>query len=539
MADTPRMPDIPDAVAAPRRRGSFSLVWMIPLIAALIGGWIAIKAVLERGPTVTMTFKTAEGLEAGNTKIKYKNVDIGEVKSITLSEDRSRVIVTAQFTKQAEGFLVADTRFWVVRPRVAGGSVSGLGTLLSGSYIGVDVGKSQEKQREFTGLEVPPVFTADAPGRQYVLHSENLGSLDIGAPIYFRRLQVGRVTSYTLDKDGNGVTFNIFVNSPYDQYIDPNTRFWHASGIDVTVDANGVKVNTEGLVSIVLGGIAFQTPDDGVSLPRAEPNTSFKLFHNQAQAMKNPDTVVEPYVMMFKGSVRGLAVGAPLDFHGIVIGEVTGIKVDFDPVKKEVLMAVEANLYLERLRARSRNPNKPFNGKELLERLVERGFRAQLKSGSLLTGQLFVSLDFFPHAPKTKIDWSKKPPEFPTTPGSLEELQVTLSNLANKLDKVEFDKIGSGIQETLAGVQVTLKNADSLINRLDKEIAPEAQAAIADARRAITSVESMLAPDAPMRQDAQAAMREIARAAQAFRLLADYLERHPEALISGKKEDEK
>jgi paraquat-inducible protein B len=540
MADTPQLPDIPEAIAVGKSRWSLSLVWVIPLVAAIIGGWLAVKTVMERGPTITINFKTAEGLEAGTTKIKYKNVDIGEVKTITLSEDRSRVVVTAQFTKQAESVLVDDTRFWVVRPRVAGGSVSGLGTLLSGSYIGVDVGKSATAQRDFIGLEVPPVFTADAPGRQYVLKSDTLGSLDIGAPIYFRRLQVGRVTSYDLDKDGNGVTFKIFINSPYDQYVDPNTRFWHASGLDVTLDANGVKVNTEGLVAIVLGGIAFQSPDDGVVLPPAAPNTTFNLFPNRAKAMKNPDTSVENYVMVFKGSVRGLTIGAPLDFRGVVIGEVTAINIDFDPVKKDILMAVSANLYPERLSSRYRKPTaKPASQKEMLDRFVERGFRAQLKTGSLLTGQLYVALDFFPKAAKAKIDWTKNPPELPTQPGSLEELQVTLSNLAQKLDKVDVDGIAAGVQQTLTGVQETLKHADSLIQRLDAEIAPEARATLEETRRTLTTVERALATDAPLQQNANDAMREVGRAAQAVRILVDYLERHPEALICGKKEDGK
>lgn len=540
MADTPQLPDLPDAVAVGKSRWSLSLVWVIPLVAALIGGWLAVKTVLERGPTITITFKTAEGLEAGTTKIKYKNVDVGEVKTITLSEDRSRVIVTAQFSKQAESILVDDSRFWVVRARVAGGSVSGLGTLLSGSYIGVDVGKSAIRQRNFTGLEVPPVFTADVPGRQYVLHSDALGSLDIGAPIYFRRLQVGRVTSYELDKDGNGITFSIFINSPYDKYVGPNTRFWHASGLDVTLDANGVKVNTEGLVSILLGGIAFQSPDEGAVLPPAEPNAQFNLFQNRALAMKNPDTTVENYALLFKGSVRGLTVGAPLDFRGVVIGEVTAINIDFDPVKKEILMAVSANLYPERLSSRYRKPTaKPANQKEMLDRFVERGFRAQLRTGSLLTGQLYVALDFFPNAPKAKIDWTKKPPELPTQAGSLEELQVTLSNLARKLDKVDVDGIAAGVQLTLTGVQDTLKHADSLITRLDAEIAPEARATLEETRRTLTTVERALATDAPLQQNTNDAMREVARAAQAFRILVDYLERHPEALIGGKKEDAK
>jgi len=284
MADAPRDFDLPEAVAASKRRWSLSIVWAIPIVAALAGGWLAFKAISEQGPTITITFKTAEGLEAGKTKIKYKNVDVGEVKQIALSRDASEVVVTAEVVKGATPYLVEDTRFWVVRPRIGAGGVSGLGTLFSGVYIGADIGKSSQARRKFTGLEVPPVFTSDVPGRQFVLRGHDLGSLDQGDGVYFRRVQVGQVTAAELDKDGNGVTVKIFVNAPYDQYVTTNTRFWHASGIDLSLDTSGFKVHTQSLAAIILGGIAFQTPPGiAVSAP-AEADAVFTLFSDRAQA---------------------------------------------------------------------------------------------------------------------------------------------------------------------------------------------------------------------------------------------------------------
>ncbi len=235
MNDAPTGPDIseiPEAVAAPKRRWSIQLVWIIPIIAAIIGGTIAVRAILERGRTITISFKTGEGLEAGKTKIKYKDVDIGKVENIEIAKDRSHVIVTARVGRESKGFLMDDTRFWVVRPRIYGGYVSGLGTLMGGTYIGVDVGKSGKSAYEFKGLEVPPVVTSEEQGTTYYLHASDLGSLNISSPIYFRRLQVGQVAAYDLDKDGSGVTFTIFINSPYDRFVRAKLPFWHASGID-------------------------------------------------------------------------------------------------------------------------------------------------------------------------------------------------------------------------------------------------------------------------------------------------------------------
>src|SRR5262245_63583414 len=285
----PNLPDLPEAVAAPPRRWTPQLIWIIPFVAVVVGAWLAAKAILERGPTVTISFLTAEGLEAGKTKIKYKDVDIGIVKTIALSEDHTRVVATAELVKSAAGFLVEDTRLWVVRPRIVGGQVTGLGTLLSGSYVAVDPGKSTNPRQEFTGLEAAPIVTSDAPGRQFILKAADLGSLAVGVPVYFRRLQVGEVIAVELDKDGAGITCLIFVRAPYDQYVTTNTRFWHASGFDVSLDATGFRVQTQSLISILVGGIAFQaSPDGGVALA-ADVYAALKLFATRDEAMKAPE----------------------------------------------------------------------------------------------------------------------------------------------------------------------------------------------------------------------------------------------------------
>ena len=544
MAETPPGPDaIPEAVAAAPSRSTLSLIWLIPLVVALIGAWLAAQAILERGPTITIRFKSAEGLEAGKTKIKYKNVDIGEVKTIGLSEDRSAVIVTAQLTKQAESFLVEDTRFWIVRPRIAGGSVSGLTTLLSGAYIGVDAGKSTTDMDHFRGLETPPVVTRDLPGRQFILHGDDLGSLDIGSPVFFRRVEVGQVVAFELDKDGKGVTLKVFVNAPYDKYVTEGTRFWHASGIDVTLDPNGIRVNTESLASLIVGGIAFQAgPGAGRDEP-AQPDRVFRLSADREQAMKVPDTVATNYVMVFRESARGLSPGAPVDFRGVVVGEVVSVDVDFDRDAKEFTIAVEIRLYRERLRTKYRNNAKRLSPdpKEILGVMIDHGLRGQLRTGNLLTQQLYIALDFFRDAPKAKMDWSKTPLELPTVPGSLEELQNALARIVKKLDKVPFDGIAADLRHTIQNLDATLKRTDTLLAGIDKDLVPEARATLEAARKALNTADRTLSglgvdQGAPLAQDAREALGELTRAAQSLRTLADYLERHPEALIRGKKE---
>lgn len=539
MAETPHRPEpseFPEAVAAPKSRRTVQLVWLIPLVAALVGGWLAVKSLLDRGPVITISFKTAEGLEAGKTKIKYKDVEIGLVNSVALAPDLSGIIVTAELNKYFAPRLVEDTRFWVARARISGGSVSGLSTLLGGAYIGVDIGKSTEERRDFVGLEAQPVFTTDAPGREFVLRSDDKGSLDIGSPVFFRRLQVGQIAAYELNKDGGGVTMKVFVNAPYDKYVTANTRFWEASGFDVKLDANGIEINTQSLVSIAIGGIAFQTPAASKLLPPATPGTAFELFGTRTEAMKHPDAIVDTYTMLFNESLRGLAPGAPVDFRGITVGEVASISTQFDPATLAIGLPVEIRFYPERFSGREQTGPKAgrvvADTRRTADKLIARGLRAQLRTGNLLTGQLYIAFDFFPNAPKARMDWAKDPPVFPTVPGAAEDLKTSIDSIVKKLDKVDFEGIGGNLQQTL---QATTK----LMNRLDTELGPEARAVMQDARSALVAIERAAEAKSPLQQDTRDAMREIARAAKAFRELSDYLEKHPEALIRGKTEDAK
>lgn len=550
MADRPHEPDaqdLPEAVAVPKRRFTPQLIWIIPIVAVLVGGWLAAKAVLERGPAITITFKTAEGLEAGKTKIKYKDVEIGVVKTITLSPNRKGIVVTAELSKQSEEFLREDTRFFVVRPRITSGGVSGLGTLLSGGYIGMDIGKSRETRRDFVGLEVAPIVTGEEPGRQFVLRADDLGSHDVGTPIYFRRVPVGQVVATALDKDGKGVTFTIFIGAPYDQYVTKNTRFWNASGIDVSLDATGIQVRTESVVSILVGGIAFQVEPDSSPEPPADANTLFTLFPDRTQAFKRPDTVVDTYLLVFDGSVRGLSVGAPLDFRGVTIGEVVRIGVSIDPKTLTFHMPVEVKIFPRRLAARhfTGGTLPPAESEDVrrgrMKQLVDHGLRAQLRSGNLLTGQLYVALEFFRDAPKATIDLAKRPPEIPTIPGTFEELQETLTGIVKKLDKLQIEEIGADARKALASLDDMLKGVDVFLKRVDADLVPDLRRTLDTATQAMKTAEGTLktadgtlAAASPLGADLQQTLRELNRTLTSIRTLAEYLEQHPESLIRGK-----
>lgn len=548
MTDDSDFTNIPQAESVPKRRGRLSIVWVIPILAAVVGLGIAVQQQLSEGPTIRIAFRSAEGVEAGKTSIRFKGIEIGKVTGLNLSEDYSRILVTAKMENDAKGLLVKDASFWIVRPRVTLSGVSGIGTLLSGNYIRFEPGKSTKKERDFVALEVPPPATFGLPGREFVLRSDTLGSLDIGSPVYYRRLNVGQVISYDLAKDGKSVDIRIFLNVPFDRFVTSNTRFWEVSGIDVSVGATGLSVQTESLLSLLFGGIAFETYSSPVTDNSVADNAVFPLSKDRFTALSPREVDAERYALYFRGSVRGLSVGAPVDLLGMAFGEVTEVSLDYVPGAQSIRTRVEIVTYQNRLLlprgkrvAAKRTPER--ERRELMQRqVVEKGLRAQLRSASLISGHLYVSLDYFPDAPAAKIDWKRNPPEFPVVPGEMAVLQAKVKSLLVKLDKVPIEEIGNEARKAIADLDRTLESASRTLERVDDEIVPEAKKTLEELRRAIASAGRVLAnvdntylgPDAPVQQDLRDAMREITRAARAVQALADYLERNPNALLRGK-----
>jgi len=520
--DPPRS-TVPESRNVPKKRTRLSLVWFIPILAAVVGAWVAVTRVLSEGHKITITMKTAEGLEAGKTKIHYNGVDIGTVQTIVLSEDHQHVILSVEMAPKTEEFLVEDTKFWVVRPRISGANISGLGTLISGAYLGMEIGSSKEERREFVGLEIPPVITGETPGRFFILKTKDLGSLDTGTPIYFRRLQVGQVASYALDKDGKDLTVKVFVQAPYDQYVNPDTRFWHASGIDVSLSASGLTVQTQSVLSILIGGIAFETAPNVMIQPPADENAVFILYSNRTEAFNPPPVNPQTYQLVFKDSVRGLTAGAPVEFRGIPIGEVSDISAQIDLKTFQFSVPVTIKLDPRRLGVKvlDLGPGVDLETmrRKLIDAMIAHGVRAELRTGNLLTGAAYVSLDFFPGAPPATIDWSQNPVQLPTVGGQLEATEATVENIIEKLDKVPFQEIGVNLQKAIAQLNETLLAA---------------QGTLTSAHTTMNNANLLTEPNSAQVQQIGTTLQEVSRAARSVRVLADYLERHPDALIKGK-----
>jgi paraquat-inducible protein B len=531
-----------------------SPIWLIPVIALGVGIWLAYTALSERGPAVTITFKQAAGLEAGKTHLRYKDVQIGEVEKIHLSADLSNVTVVARLEKEMETYLTDSARFWIVRARVMAGEVSGLSTLFSGVYIGFEPGQPGAPKRDFTGLERPPVVSTDTPGRRFRLLADRLGSLDIGSPVYYRQIKVGQVVSYQMRPGGDAVEILAFIEAPYDQQVRLNTKFWNTSGLDLRIDTEGVRIDTESILSLLLGGISFETPTNlNPGRPALETDL-FRLYKNQSETDEPTYAYKEYFILFFNQNIRGLKVGAPVEFSGIKVGEVVDIRLELDEEDMEfripVLIAVEP----ERVQIKSRTS---LERSAIVTTLVKKGLRAQLRTGMILTGQQYVNLDMYPDLPAATLAKAGRYHELPTVPNPIEEITASAQKLLASLNKFPLENIGSDLKQTmaqlktitgdrqifeaLASLKTGMGQLEQFTGGLNREVRPRLTAAvdrlesaIAETVQLVQGAQGAVDPEGPLMYRLTRALKEVTQAARAVTTMADTIERQPDALIFGK-----
>ena len=465
-------PDMPQPRVVQARRWHLSLVWLVPAVAIAVAASMLIRTVFLTGPRIEVEFASADGVEAGKTEVRYKEVVIGKVTSVSLRDDRKRVMVGVQLDRSAASFAVEDTTFWVVRPRIGTAGVSGLGTLFSGAYIATDSGVSNSSRSEFAGLEAPPLVLRGEPGSIFVLKADDLGSLDVGSPVYHRRTHVGRVVGYTLDSERDELSVKMFIEAPFQKLVTRQSHFWNASGIDLTINANGLTLNTQTLASVLAGGLAFENPPGVKPGPPAPENTVFTLYDDRRSALAPPDGTVVPMRMVFEQSVRGLSEGAAIDLLGIEIGKVRSVALQYDAQRKRYPAEVLADVYplrLGGLRNALLAETAGADDAEVMRRLIGNGLRAQLRTGNLLTGQLYVALDFIPSTSRTLPSGVAGVVTIPTSPGTLSEIQPQIADIVSKVSKIPFDEIGQDLRKTLAGANAAIG-----------QLTPEAQKALAE-----------------------------------------------------------
>ncbi len=530
-----------------------SVVWFIPLIAIFVGGWLAYNVISQRGPEILIIFDNAEGLEAGLTRIKYKEVNIGKVTGISLNSDLSKVHVRARLNDSISGHLHANTQFWIVRPRINSSGVSGLNTLISGIHIAMEPGDNNVESTTFQGLPDSPEIKANAEGIKVTLSAASLGSLDRGSPVYYRKIEVGEVTQYRLAQNGSSVQITLFIKEPYDTLVNPNTRFWNASGVNLQIGSNGVTASLESISSLISGGVSFETPFE---LDTKSPSTDRKVFilhSNRQKAVAKPFEKKAFFVMYFDGSLRGLNKEATVEFRGIKVGKVVDIDLSLEQDTYEVKAPILVELHPETLSkfAQIKAPEK------LIEEWINKGLRAQLKTASLITGQLYIDLSFQKSPDPFLISYTDNIPIFPTIPATFDRLTQSATDALENFSKIPLLEISKELREAakrlnkflepgnknsaFANLDSVLRNVESLTDTLNKSmpvLSKKIESSIGKLDNTLSDTQSLISKDSQMIYDIQELIRSLSGAARSFESLTNYLERNPSALLYGKGENQ-
>ena len=547
--------------ASTRRSRRIPVIWTIPLLAIAIGGWLAWDTFSKRGPTITISFVSAEGLQAGQSQLKFKDIVLGTVQSLTLTPDHSHVLVKVATTRQAEPLLTEQTIFWVVKPRLFAGNVSGLDTLLSGSYIGMLPPQTEGKrQLEFTGREDPPILEANVPGTTFVLQANRIGSVSLGSPVFYRDINVGEVLGWDIGDMAASVTIRVFVRAPFDKYVQDQSRFWNASGVSVKLGAGGVELQLESLRAILLGGIAFDTPEDAGPATASAAGHEFPLFSDRDAAKAASYSRKIPVVSYFGGSVRGLEAGSEVTMHGLVVGHVTSVQLVYDPAKDTIVAPVRFEVEPERIlgvgaKAIFKTPA------EAVAAVVNRGMRASLQSASLITGQQVVALDFVRDAPPATVTMDGSDFVLPTTEGGgFAGLQASATALLDKVNTIPFKQIGDNLdgilrsandvangpqmKKALTDLSSTISDLNNLVGHLDSGMSPALQQlpgiatglqkTLTSVNKLTLSLDSGYGGNTQFNRDLERLLVQANDALRSIRSLADLLARHPEALIKGR-----
>ena len=525
------------------RKSRISWVWLIPIVAALVAGFLAWRTLREQGSQITISFHSADGLTAGQTKVRFKAVELGQVETVRLTKDLANVLVTVRMRREADDYLTENARFWVVRPRLSSGSLAGIETLVSGAYIEMDPGeRGNDKKYEFTGLETPPAVRSGEPGTTYKLTTERLGSLTSGAPVFYRDIAAGEVLDYDIGDGLGPVSLTVFVRAPYDKLVRVGSKFWNASGLSLQVGPTGLHVELASLQAVLNGGVAFDASKDRNAKP-APANSTFEVYKSYDDAQSAGYRNRIDFVSYFESSARGLAVGAPVDFFGIQVGTVQTVELDLNQATAQTRVKVGFQVQPERI-ALSSPGDTSADPIEVARKLVARGMRAQLQTSSFLTGSMLLALNLDKNAPPAELKQQNGEWVVPSEGGGLDNIMASASNIASKLDRLPLDEIGANLNRTLRSASTAMASVGDLATHANSGLSPafarlpaitsSIELAMTRANQVLTSLDRGYGKDSETQRELSRAMVQVGDTARSIRQLADFLDRHPEALIRGR-----
>ena len=534
--------DVPEARA--RKHRWFAWVWVVPITAAGIVIWLAWRSLAARGPEITIAFKEVQGLQARQSTLQHRGVTLGTVERLELVPNMSQVVVHARMTRAATEWLNENTKFYIVSPRVSVEGISGLSTLVSGAYIEMVPGKAGGKEKHaFQGLNDAPVLDADETGRAFTMTASELGSLTRGSPISYHGVTVGEVERYAISDDGQGVNVTAFIRSPWDRFIHPETRFWNAGGVDVSAGAQGVRIRANSWQQLLSGGIAFETPTEALNGTPSAAGSTFALYDNRRAALRDPRGEQLLYVADFSGNLRGVDEGTAVELEGVEIGAVRDTRLSYDAKKHTlstlVTIAIDADsIQVENL-ARPAGITSSQAAQQWIETLVADGLRAQVTTANLLTGFKIIALDMVKGAPPARVEKVGAYVRLPTS--SAGDLNDVLNSLRGVLKNLDSATSGPELGHAIQSLDRTMTHLDQLTADVQpdlKELIKSLRQTSDAAQGALNAVQGLVGQGGADAggPDLQLMMKQLTEAARSVRSLADYLDRHPEALLRGRKE---
>ncbi|MCP1772274.1 paraquat-inducible protein B [Neisseria perflava] len=533
-------PDLPNAPARVKKTNVFtSVVWVIPLIALLAGGWLLMKQIRDTGPKITLLMDSADGIEVNNTVIKVLDVNVGRVTQIKLRDDRKGVEVIAQLNADAKNLMRADTQFWVVKPRIDQSGVTGLGTLLSGSYIAFTPGNSEEEQYRFQVQDIPPIAAIGQSGVRLKLEGDNDRILSAGSPVVYENFMVGQIESAHFDPASRSVHYTVFIQSPNDKLIRSDSRFWLDSGLSIQTNGSGIEVKSAPLPALLSGAISFDSPKNTDSTGVSN-EAQFTVYNSRSEVENLPDERSLYYTVFFKQSVHGLSVGAPVEYKGMNIGVVSAVPY-FERNGSLKMFAdgwvpVRIRIEPSRLENNADAQSKSY-WQQQLQTAFGKGLTALISSNNLILGSKMIELSDSPSTAPTFKPFSVYGGDtvIATRGSSLDDLQTQLGKLLEKLNKLQLDKTVDGLNGSLAELKNTLKSADKALNSVNalasqpqtRNLPNELNKTLKELRHTLQGI----SPQSPVYGEAQQTLKNLDKTLQDVQPVINTLKEKPNALI--------
>jgi len=533
--------------ATPELRAAqrWNVVWVVPVIALLLGMWLIYRGFAAQGPVVTVRFETADGISAGKTEVRCRAVKVGVVKRVKLADDLQSVLTYLEFEPDAERLLRSGTNFWVVKPRFSTTEFSGVGTLITGSYIELDPGPQDgARKSNFKGLETPSATNRGVPGRRLLLVAEEAGSLAAGSPVYHRGVEVGRIEERELDADGRKVVYNAFIREEYSQLVTQNTRFWNNSGIEISAGADGLKLHTPSFQAMLSGGVSFGVIEGNAPGQAVMDGTVFTLYRDEDAARHESFNPTLKFVLLFDQTVRGLAEKAPVEFRGIKIGRVVGISFDLLPAAGD--MRIPVLIEIDPTLMRLENARKMMTpDSEFLQEAVGHGLRAALKTGSLITGAMFVDLDYYADAAPAQLGKAGEFTTIPTVSAGFAQLEAKLTAILDKIQALPLDKTMAEIAAAAAEAKTTMVDSRSTLKEIEVTAAaarktledPEFRKLPVGLRKTLDELQKSVAnvgPDGAVQGDLLRTLDELRGALRALKAMTTTIDEKPNSLLFGR-----